>query len=460
MTGKSLPFSSFVCYDGGNTKDEVILMAISQEYLALHSLWEKAVFGSYLIVPLKYDEGGLKTDYIRRVFTPMMLTTTDIGENIKDMINRPGPGNIGQAYSIPREALEQEMLGGHFERMTAREGDHEGSFSLMDSYLYVFHTQVAFLCLDFAYEEMATLYHICNPGFVQMSSEFKRWRPDGEMESFSLEDALCALAERCGMRKFFDGVSPAIVESYVYNLAVVPERFPSMEVMRQATFNMHLMTDLNAPAEDESEEDLRYVYAVKTQSLGSYRWGCCVSSQTINYVQADAEMNLARQMDIQAEDGLPVVMLALYEKFTCLRFTELLSQSMGQDARHLDGLKKMMLKFQAYGTVTPSNLSRWHNVKHIYAALLEVNDTATAVSDIDAKLSILTAQQQDIEQRKTDTVTGIITLFGVVSIVESMLSIVEALSGGAPIDLMTVGGTLLTLGVVTAVMLKLLKRDQ
>ncbi len=433
-------------------------MAISPEYLALQSLWEKARFGSYLIVPLKYDEGGLNQEYMSHLFMPMTLTTTDIGENIKDMINRSGPGNIGQAYSISREMLERELLGGHFERLTARNGAHEGSFSLMDSFLYVFHTQVAFLCLGIAYEELDTLYHICNPGYVESSSEFHRQRPGGKPEPFSLEEALCALAQRCGLRKFFDGASPAMAESYVYTLAVVPERLPSMEVMRQAAFNLHLMTSLLAPAEDESEDDLRYVYAVKTQSLGSYRWGCCVSSQTISYVWADAEMNLARQMAVQGEDGLPVVMLALYEKFTCLRFTELLSQSAGKNARHLDALKKLMLQFQAYGTVTPSNLSRWHNVKHIYASILEVNDTASAVSDIDDKLSILAEQQKDIEQRKSDTVTGIITVFGVVSIVESMLTIVQALSGGAAMDWITVGGTLMSLGVVTAVMLRLLKK--
>jgi len=433
-------------------------MAISPEYLALNPLWESAAFGSFLVVPLKFDEGELRMDYIDSLFEPLSLTTTDIGENIKDMINRRGPGNIGQAYSIPCATLEKALLGDHFERMTAREGGHEGSFALMDSYLFVFHTQVAFLCLGLRYEELATLYHICNPGFVQMSTVFTRQRAGKAPEEFSLEEDVCALVARCGMRKFFDGVSPAIVESYVYNLAIVPQRLPSMEVMRQATFNLHLMTSLLSPAEDESEDDLRYVYAVKTQALGSYRWGCCVSSQTINYVVADADMNIEKQMAVQAEDGIPVVMLALYEKFTCLRFTELLSQSVGQGEHHLDKLKKMMLKFQAYGTVTPSNLSRWHNVKHIYAALLEVNDTASAVSDIDAKLSILAERQKDIEQRKSDTVTGIITVFGVVSIVESMLSIVEALSGGGAMDWITVGGTLLSLGVVTAVMLRLLRK--
>lgn len=434
-------------------------MAISPEYLSLRSLWEKALFGSYLVVPLKYDDAP-NMDYIRRVFKPIRLETTDIGENIKDLVNKPGQGNIGQAYSISKEVLKKELLKDDFCQLTVKKDDHEGSFSFLDSYLYVFHTKVAFLCIGFAYTELATLEHICNPGFVALSCEYIRTRADGYSEVFSFEDALASLTKKCGMEKFFDGNSPAVVESYTYTLALVPERLPSIEVMRQATFNLHQMTDLNMPAQDEAEEDLRYVYAVKTQSLGSYRWGCCISSQTMSYIFADDSMDLEQNMAIQGPDGLPVVMLALYEKFTCLRFTELLTQSAGQNEKHLDDLKKMMLKFQAYGTVTPSNLSRWHNVKQIYAALLEVNDTSGAIADIDAKLNILSEQQQDIRQRKSDAVSWIITIFGIVSIIDSTLSIVNTLIQGHTPDWITVLGTIAALAVVTLVVLRSMKKQK
>jgi hypothetical protein len=177
----------------------------------------------------------------------------------------------------------------------------------------------------------------------------------------------------------------------------------------------------------------------------------------MSYVRAHPSMNLDAEMGEQAENGLPVVLIALYEKFTCLRFTELLRQSADRDKHQLDALKNMMLKFQAYGTVAPANLSRWHNIKQLYADLLTVNDTFSAVADIDNKLKILAEQQQVLEQRKNDTVSGIITVFGVVSIVDSMLSIVQSLCGGQPLDWITVGGTLAALGLVITVMLRKLK---
>ena len=374
------------------------------------------------------------------------------------MFNCSGPGKIGQVYRISSRVLEQELMGEHDLRLLVRDDKQEGLFRFLDSYLYVFHTQVAFLCLGIQYDSLQTLYQICNPGYAELASDFLLQHKTGGWDSFSIENQLESFAAKCGMHKFFDGVSSSIAESYIYTLALVPERLPSIDVMRQATFNLHLMSPLNEPAEDDSEEDLRYVYAVKAQEQRSYRWGCCVSSQTISYIVADETMKLESEMEVQGRDGLPVVLLALYEKFTCLRFTELLSHSVKKDAKYLASLKEMMLKFQAYGTVTPSNLSRWYNVKQIYSALLDVNETVLAVNDIDTKLRILSEQQQDINQRKINTVSGIITVFGIVSIVDSMLSIVHDLGGGFSTDWITAGGTLLSLVVVIAVMLRLLKR--
>ena len=79
-----------------------------------------------------------------------------------------------------------------------------------------------------------------------------------------------------------------------------------------------------SPIEDDSEADIRYVYAVKKQVLNSYCWGCYVSSQTISYMIADKSMNFETEIQTQVRDGLTVV--ALYEKYTCLRFTEPISQ--------------------------------------------------------------------------------------------------------------------------------------
>ena len=126
----------------------------------------------------------------------------------------------------------------------------------------------------------------------------------------------------------------------------------------------------------------------------------------------------------------PVVLLALYEKYTCLRFTELITHLDKRQLKRLNALKTLMLRFQAFGTVTPANLSRWHNVKQIYAYLLEVNDIPAAIQDISNKVNILAEHQQETERARSETVINIITIFGIVSILASVLSIVQILSNG------------------------------
>ena len=92
-----------------------------------------------------------------------------------------------------------------------------------------------------------------------------------------------------------------------------------------------------------------------------------------------------------------------------------------------------MLEFKAYGTVAPANLSRWSNIRQIYRALLETNEIPAAIADVDHKISILDAYQREIVSGKTKLMTNLITAFGVVSILASVLTIIQILIGAKPV---------------------------
>ena len=156
-----------------------------------------------------------------------------------------------------------------------------------------------------------------------------------------------------------------------------------------------------------------------------------MASQKLSYAVANKGMDFPSEMRDFAADALPIVLLMLHQKYTCLRFTELIAQR--KKPQELTRLKRMMLEFKAFGTVTPANLSRWHNIKQIYAHLLEANDVVSAVDDISTKLSILTEEQETIEAKRTDRMSNIITVFGLISILDSVISIVSALKEGDPI---------------------------
>ena len=374
----------------------------------------------------------------------------DLNENIKAMLSPGDETAAGTGYIISRDALTAQMISGEDRdavkdfRVVDKSG--EFTFELSDSWLYVFRTRVAFLCLNLSFNKIETLQAICNPGWAYNPAEFFWNDPMGESHPFSVEKWLSDFLSPLGIQKFFDGESSYLLDAYTYIFTVVPQWFENLEQMRKPVFNLHKMMPLDIESEDEAEEDIRYVYAARNQEKDAYRWGCCVTSQTISYIVADETMDFEAERSAQASDGLPVVLLALYEKYTCLRFAELTRMNKGK----IKELKELMLNFQAFGTVTPANLSRWHNVKQIYANLLEVNDIPAAIEDISTKLNIFTAHQEAVEHARSETIINLITIFGIVSILASVLSIVQILADG---DLLIWVSTILTtimLALVTA----------
>jgi len=417
----------------------------------------QVTYGCFFIIPLKFDSETLNRAQLERIGTLVPMTTMDLNENIKAMLTPSSGAAVGAGYAIPVAALAAPLGpgAGAEGRLTLQVTGGEGTFPLEldDSWLYVFHTRVAFLCLNLSFRRMDALRTMCNPGWAHNDAAFAWLDEAGGEHPFPIEEWLSGLLSPLGLRKFFDGDSSYLLDAYTYILAVVPDWFDDLERIRRLTFNLHKMVSLDAPMEDLAEEDVRYTYAAKNEVANAYRWGCCVTSQTISYVVADEEMDFEAERSAQAEDGLPVVLLSLYEKYTCLRFTELIAQRKKEQVREL---KDLMLNFQAFGTVTPANLSRWHNVKQTYANLLAVNDISTAVQDISAKVSILTDHQAAMEQARRDTVINLITLFGIVSILASVLSIVQILSDGS--TLLWISTILTTVMLALVTLLAIMRR--
>lgn len=391
-------------------------------------------FGAYLIIPLKYDREQAEHEKIRACYSPFSVDTMDISENVKRMFGGTTEACVCTPYRVPKEAILASLqLGREYRECKVCHEEVCCSFDFLDSYLYVFHTRVAFLCLGISFTEMAALECICNPGYAQNEADFLWCGKQGETHSFSMDVLVRELCAACGLENFYGDGLPMLLEAYTYILALTDTMFVSLEELRRITFNLHQMQDFQIPIEDQSEGDIRYVYAVKNPAVNRYRWGACVTSQTIAYAVADPDgkIELWEEMETQAEDGLPIVLLALYEKYTCQRFTELIAGAEVLSLRSITKLKKLMLRFQAFGTVTPANLSRWNNVRQIYEYLLEVCDINTAVRDISAKLDILVDEQKELENRRSSRILNLITIFGVVGIMSSVQSIVQILSDGS-----------------------------
>ncbi len=400
----------------------------------------RAGFGSFLIIPLKYEPGEVGTAWLEENCVKQPISTMDINEAVKDNLNSDDGIRILERYYISGEVLERLLFGDTVPKPVElyaceRGGQPEDAeaqksrFGLFSAYFYLFHTQTAFLCLGITYSDIVVLERICNLGYADSRAAYYCW-DGGGLREFSLDDKLRELCVRAGLECFFQAGSSLFLESYIYTLAVVPRRFRYLDSVRRLTFNLHQMLPLGTEMDDDSEGDVHYVYSVKSQELDSYRWGCCVTSQTICYVVADETLNLEAELRSQAEDGLPVVLLALYEKYSCLRFTQLLVTVDKRKLRLLRRLNRQMLEFRAYGTVHPSHISRWYNVKQIYQYLIETNGIDAAIEDVNNKLSVLAEHQKEVEASTNEAVMGLITLFGIVSILASLLTIIQILQGG------------------------------
>ena len=406
----------------------------SDSYYAMLPSLNQARFGSYLILPFQFEEGGFHEAWANETLTPRDVTTVDMNEIARSMMSRNGRISIGSCWLIPRDVLLSEMtdgaLGAEGFSLYVETDEGRRAFSLTDSWLYVFHSHVAFLALGILFDDIRTLADIVSPGYVNSRAVFS-YEDESGPHPFAFEDWTETLTARLGLHEFFSSKGSPFREAFTHTLALVPERFPDLDVMKQATFNLHLMTPFSEPVADSSEEDVRFVYAAIDEKLMSYRWGVCVTSQTISYIVADAKMDLDTEMQTQARAGLPVIMLALYEKYTCLHYTDVIAATDLQHLRLIQKLKMEMLEFQAYGTLAPANLSRWHNIKHIYSALLEVNGIPEAIADVDHKVRILSEHQRELESQRTELLTNLITAFGIISILASVLTIIQILRGGS-----------------------------
>jgi len=402
------------------------------------------MFGSYLIFPLKYEDRKMVYQKINGFTEPVFMKQGDLTETVRtlfeyDVSNQSKFPRVGSCHHLKRGALldfyfkDRKDDGCTF---AMKAGKESFRFDFEDSYFFIFNTNVAFFCLGIVYDTITALEELCMTGTVDREHEIEFFRMDNlgqTEEEFSFEDKLNGLLSLFYLRNFFSDSRP-LVETFLYNMSVFPSLFRDLQEMERLSFHIHKRLPFDVSFSDPSESDIKYVYGVLDESVedGRYWWGCCITSQDINYIRADPDNDgILDEMEDQHNNGLPMVVIALYEKYTCLRFSEYLlkidEKSRSKEIRYL---KTLMLEFKAFGVVTPANISRWHNVSEIYSCLLENSAIPEAIDDISEKLEVLSDREEKANERRSDKIMNLITVFGIVQIIDSVLSIYQMLSDG------------------------------
>lgn len=132
-------------------------------------------YGSFLVVPLKYNPASFVQTRLEAIGKKVPMTTMDLNENIKSMLSHTGEAAVGACYAIGCPVLVSGLCGASAAVSQAFRVTADGqtyAFDLTTSYLYVFHTQVAFLCLNLSFSRMEALKAVCNPGSARSSAVF------------------------------------------------------------------------------------------------------------------------------------------------------------------------------------------------------------------------------------------------------------------------------------------------
>ena len=132
----------------------------------------------------------------------------------------------------------------------------------------------------------------------------------------------------------------------------------------------------------------------------------------------------------------------LYQKYTCMLLMEKIHNLVRAGkggVKAVQRLKSETLYFKAYDTMVPSQISRWNNVCETYRNLLEMNGVPEALQDVSDSIEVINEEMERISAGQQDLFATILAVFGLVSIVASVLQVVDYVQPHDPTMLLWAG---------------------
>lgn len=370
--------------------------------------------GMFLILPLKYDETIFMNDLSVMGEKPIAFESNDFVSLLTDKCSLDG--NFVRRYKIDVELTSiQEII------------------KSTDLQLFVFYNGIAFLTVYLSYlnRDVGQVYQFIYPGYTNEEEKIKKLQTSLLKE---IEDKILVNISPVMHWFLSDKMDTRFLlkEAYRLHVAYVPKRFEETDVVNRITYNEHRIIDLSDEFQDLSEKDIAYVTGARDVNTKDYGWGCCITSQEISYAYVKGNMSLIDR----ATDDLLLTILVMYQKYTCMSLNEEIHKRYISNntsvllKKSILELKKEALEFIAYGTLAPSQISRWNNVCETYRLLIELNGINETILEIEGKINLLNEEQERLETKRESTIGLIIAVFGLISIIASVLQIVDYVSTG------------------------------
>lgn len=397
--------------------------------------------GLYIILPLRY-QGSFQSITVDEKETELPELAFDSSDFTELLSVKCRNGNFVKRVSV-NSKLQETIEAWNGKAETSKK------YQIDDLQFFIFNNGIAFITVYLSYKnkDVNQIYKFINPGYVQESNDKEKSVQDVLLES--LEEKVFGLVQKkmkITLSWFIQDKTSRkyiIKEAYRLNIASLPKRFENNEIPKRIAYNGHRLVDVTRDFEDVSEMDVEYATGAKDVEDEHYGWACAITSQEISYAygpgQGKMEPRDKNGLRERSEDDLLLTMIVMYQKYTCMIFNERIHQRfIGESSRlkreeSLRNLKREALEFISYGTLAPSQVSRWNNVCETYRSLQKQNGVNELLEEISQKITLLNEEQDRIDGERESRVSMIITVFGLVSIISATLQMLDYISTGRPL---------------------------
>lgn len=127
------------------------------------------------------------------------------------------------------------------------------------------------------------------------------------------------------------------------------------------------------------------------------------------------------------DNYLPFLLIALYERYSYLFFTELLSEVTDGINSDSQWLEEQMLHLRAFGIIMPHDMSPYSNVNVFLSRQREIYDIPATLDLIENKINIVKHAKDEIQEERNNRLERFLTIFGIVSILCDSIGLVGLL---------------------------------
>lgn len=434
------------------------------------SNFRNARIGTYYIIPLRTTQEELANFslntcaevLLRGGWSPYPWEYDDLYEHINSIFSYiPKPGHstasnatsaIGINFQMPVETAINHACGGWNigedqeyyvltdDSRSKREENLQFRFRCMQ--MVIMHTGIGFLIVGIESRSPLTSDLLLRAGYNQNSSQLGFVGMQGK--SLGFVDLIKSLLTGTDMTDYAGCLEKNQPESILrdtttYSVAVFPKPFYQNTSEKMKTGIQQLCLNLRHARsfgtdnhEDVDEEAFFNFAALNNVSEQKFiRWGIYTLFERavqIIFQNSETPIDPINLYGKNREDNyLPFLLIALYERYSYLFFSEMLRYEEKVTKRSGDWMEEQMLRLKAFGVILPGDMTPYHNENIFLEEQRQIYDIDQSIQLINDKLGIIKHIQADKIEQRRQLVEKLLAAFGIVSILCDSLGLLDML---------------------------------